>query len=93
MPEPLREAWIADVVPGRTFAEVGGLWGVVNEQVTVAGGAGASELTMIDVAPEGGPEDLWQAFRARLADNGLSNVDCVRGSIDDPTVVELGRLL
>lgn len=88
MPEPLREAWIAEAVPGRTFAEVGGLWGVVNEQVTVAGGAGASELTMIDVAPEGGPEDLWQAFRARLADNGLSNVDCVRGSIDDPTVVD-----
>lgn len=75
-------------MPGRTFAEVGGLWGVVNEQVTVAAAGGATELTMVDVAPEGGPEDLWQAFRSRLAEHDVSDVRCLRGNIDDPAIVE-----
>lgn len=88
MTETIREDWISDVTSGRTFAEVGGLWGVVNEQVTVAAKAGASELTMIDVAPEGGPDDLWQAFDSRLADHDVSGVSCVRGNIDDRAVID-----
>jgi SAM-dependent methyltransferase len=86
--DDIRKEWISGAAPGRSFAEVGGLWGVVNEQVTVAAAAGASELTMIDVAPEGGPDDLWQAFHSRLAEHEVSGVRCVRGSIDDPAVVE-----
>jgi SAM-dependent methyltransferase len=88
VPEPIREGWIAEAVPGRSFAEVGGLWGVVNEQVTVAAAAGASELAMIDVASSGTPDDLWQAFDSRLLEHGVSGVRCIQGSIDDTSVVE-----
>lgn len=88
MAEPIREEWIAAATPGRSFAEVGGLWGEVNEQVTVAAGAGASALTMLDVAPEEGPDDLWGAFRKRLDERGISGVRCIRGSVDDAEAIE-----
>lgn len=84
----LRESWISTIAPGGSFAEVGGLWGVVNEQVTVAAAAGATDLTMIDIAPEGGAEDLWGAFESRLEEHGVSGVRCVHGSVDDRLLVD-----
>ncbi len=57
MAEPIREQWVATAAVGKSFAEVGGLWGTVNEQVTVAAAAGATATTMIDVAPSDGRED------------------------------------
>ena len=87
MGEPIREEWIATASAGKSFAEVGGLWGTVNEQVTRAG---ASATTMIDVAPtdlDEGEDDLWQLFRERAASLGVADTTCVQGSIDDPDVV------
>lgn len=89
MGEPIREQWIAAAAAGKSFAEVGGLWGTVNEQVTVAAQAGATATTMIDVAPNnGGDEDLWQLFRERAASLGVTDTTCVQGSIDDPETVQ-----
>jgi SAM-dependent methyltransferase len=88
MGEALRERWIAEATAGCSFAEVGGLWGIVNEQVTVAARAGATDLTMIDVAPEDGPDDLWSAFRERLAERRVGDVRCLRGNIDEPETLE-----
>ncbi len=88
MGDGLRESWIAAVASGSSFAEVGGLWGVVNEQVTVAAAAGATDLTMIDIAPEGGPEDLWGAFESRLEEHGVAGVRCIHGSVDDHALVD-----
>lgn len=86
--ETIRHEWITTAVRGHTFAEVGGLWGTVNEQVTVAAAGGATELTMIDVVPDGDdPENLWNLFRQRLDDHDVSGVRMVRGSIDDPETV------
>src|SRR5690606_13047137 len=31
-----KDAWIQRLVPGKSFIDVGGLWGTVNEKVTVA---------------------------------------------------------
>jgi hypothetical protein len=86
MSEPIREQWIAGAAAGKSFAEVGGLWGTVNEQVTVAARAGATATTMIDVAPSenGGGEDLWTQFRDRAASLGVTDTTCVQASIDDP---------
>jgi hypothetical protein len=86
MGEPIRERWIGEAVHGKSFAEVGGLWGTVNEQVTVAARAGASQTTMIDVAPIAaeGEEDLWDLFRARAREHGVDDTVCIQGSIDDP---------
>ena len=85
MGEPICERWISEAVSGKTFAEVGGLWGTVNEQVTGAARAGASATTMIDIAPTGeGEDDLWQRFRERAASLGVPDTTCLNGSIDDP---------
>lgn len=85
MGEPICERWVAEAAPGKSFAEVGGLWGTVNEQVTVAGRAGASATTMIDLAPrDGGKEDLWELFRDRAKSLGVADTACLQASIDDP---------
>ena len=68
----LRDEYIARVVSGETFGEVGGLWGTINEKVSVAYQNGATSLTMIDIQPEGG--ELWQKFHQRMADLGIANV-------------------
>jgi SAM-dependent methyltransferase len=75
----LRDAYIARVVSGRTFAEVGGLWGTVNEKVSVAHQHGATSLAMIDVTPAGG--ELWIKFRERMAELRVPNVHEICGDI------------
>jgi hypothetical protein len=71
--DDLRDAFIAAVVRDRTFADVGGLWGVVNEKVSVAHRHGAVRTAMIDIAP---PEhELWQQFQRRMADLQLPPVE------------------
>lgn len=74
-----RDRYLSSVVSGKTFAEVGGLWGTVNERVTVAHAAGARELTMIDIHPAGGP--LWTAFEARRRAEGVPSVRHVSGDV------------
>ena len=85
MGDPIREQWVTEAAAGRTFAEVGGLWGTVNEQVTVAARGGATATTMIDVAPnEPEGDSLWDRFRQRTVELGVEDTNCVQGSIDDP---------
>jgi SAM-dependent methyltransferase len=60
----VRDAFIARVVAGQTFADVGGLWGVVNEKASVAWKAGAFSVAMIDWLPADDP--LWRAFHDRM---------------------------
>ena len=85
MGEPICEGWVREVAQGATFAEVGGLWGTANEQVTTAALAGARSTTMIDIAPEEGPDDLWHRFRDRAVQMGVGGTTMINGSIDDPT--------
>lgn len=66
----LRDSYIGRVVRGRSFADVGGLWGTVAEKVSVAHRHGASSVTMIDVSP---PEsELWPAFHRRMRRLGVA---------------------
>ncbi len=67
--------WIARVAPDRTFADVGGLWGTVNEMTSVALQAGAAHAAMIDIQPPG--NTWWHAFDERMASLGLSNYSCL----------------
>jgi hypothetical protein len=66
----LKNDWIARLTPGASFADVGGLWGTVNEKVSVAAKAGAREFTMSDIAPQG--HALWNEFDAHCARLGVS---------------------
>ena len=71
----LRDEFIGRVAEGRSFADVGGLWGVVNEKVTVAARHHARKLTMVDVSPAEG--ELWQSFRDRLAAAAVPECECI----------------
>lgn len=81
----VRDAFLTEVVRGRSFAEVGGLWGTVNEKISVAHRAGAKTLTMIDVMPEG--DEWWRRFEARMAELGIDGVECISG---DATTAAVG---
>jgi SAM-dependent methyltransferase len=75
----LRDVYIGKVAKGKSFAEVGGLWGTVNEKVSVAHTDGASDLAMIDVSP---PEsDLWRLFEERRQALQLPEVRCVSSDL------------
>lgn len=65
--------WLDAIVPGKSFADIGGLWGTVNELVTVAAAKGASRVMMADIQTPG--NDLWKAFHERCAARGVKNVE------------------
>ncbi|MEN9258340.1 MAG: hypothetical protein Q6L55_06400 [Gloeomargarita sp. SRBZ-1_bins_9] len=68
-----RDSYIAQVVQGRSFLEVGGLWGGVNEKVSVAYRFGARRLAIVDVAK---PENQWwEFFRQRMTQMDIKNYD------------------
>jgi len=74
-----RDELIAKVVAGRTFADVGGLWGTINEKVSVGLGAGASSSAMVDIAAPDSP--LWELFRQRMESLGVSEYQCVSSDV------------
>jgi hypothetical protein len=75
MDRDIREDFLSRVVKGCSFADVGGLWGVVNEKVSIADELGAKKLTMIDITPDNA--ELWEQFRERMVDKGVGSVGCV----------------
>jgi SAM-dependent methyltransferase len=79
-----RDAFIARTVEGQSFADVGGLWGLTNEKVSVAHAAGASSVTMIDRVDLG--DGLWEELRARLTIAGVDDIRCISAD-----VLELGE--
>jgi len=67
-----QDLFIGRVVSGKSFADIGGLWGTGQsqhgEKVTLAYKNGAASLTMVDVYPF---DDLWKIFEERCRSNGL----------------------
>lgn len=78
--------WIAEVAPGRSFADIGGLWGAVNETVTIASHAGASAVTMVDIQHEN--SKWWNAFHERCAGFGVTGYGAVVADICDPAQLD-----
>ena len=74
-----RDRFIQRVAHGKTFAEIGGLWGTTNERASVAHKAGARELTMVDVSPP--TSKWWPAFEARRVELGVPSVRSVSGDV------------
>ncbi len=75
---------ITTLVPGRSFADLGGLWGTVNERITPALRAGCASATMIDEQTAG--NYLWQAFDSHCAAQGLTGYASICGNLDDPAL-------
>jgi hypothetical protein len=76
-----REHFIGRVVKERSFADVGGLRGVVGEKVSLAHSHGAAALTMIDAAPE--DDGSWRAFADRMRYFGVPAYETVRAGVID----------
>lgn len=76
-----RDRYIARVVKGKTFAEVGGLWGTVNEKISIAHRCNAASLTMIDAADREAGSEMWQAFHDRMASFNITDYRCFVGDI------------
>lgn len=74
--------FIEQHVEGRSFVDVGGLWGTVNEKVSVATKAGARSVTLIDITAQG--DKLWSDAREHCAAMGVSGYREVTGNLDDP---------
>jgi hypothetical protein len=76
-------------VPGKRFADVGGLWGVVNEKITVALRAGAKTATMIDIEAKDSPS--WTAFDAHAQKMGVSGYEKISADASSPDLLSIGR--
>ena len=72
---------IAALVSNKTFADIGGLWGTVNETVSVAMLHGASEAAMVDIQRAG--NKWWAAFHERCRALGVSGYESISGDICD----------
>lgn len=81
-----KHKWIAELVPNKSFIDIGGLWGTVNETVTLAAKAGARSYTMADIAPVGAP--MWQAFDKRCEEIGVSGYESRTIDICDEAQVD-----
>jgi hypothetical protein len=75
----LRDDYIARVVRGKSFADVGGLWGTINEKVSVAAQSHAAKLAMIDISPAGG--DLWRQFGERMSSLDVTGCECISSDV------------
>jgi hypothetical protein len=86
---PIRSRLLTEAVSGgRSFVDIGGLWGVVNEQVTVAAAGGAHPLAMVDAAPTDDADWLWTAFAERCDEHGLDDVRTISADLHDPGFAE-----
>lgn len=79
--------WIgAAVEGGRSFADVGGLWGTLNERVSVAMLAGSGRSAMVDMQPLG--HELWTAFYERCEGLGVSGYESLNADAMDSHLPE-----
>ena len=60
------------------LADIGGLWGLVNEKITVAVEAGCRAATMIDIAPIN--HRLWSHFEERALSMGVTKYQNYRAT-------------
>ncbi|MEG4005147.1 tetratricopeptide repeat protein [Microcoleus sp. Pol11C1] len=85
----IRDRYIARVAQGKTFAEVGGLWGTVSEKVSVASKYGAVSLTMIDAMPAS--MHWWQDFHNHMTSLNIANYDCINQDITQIQLADIGE--
>lgn len=80
------ERWITKSSKDKSFADIGGLWGTVNEKTTIAVNAGARSSTMVDFTPLG--TDLWDKFNEHCTQKNISTIKCKQADLNDPTIVD-----
>lgn len=81
-----RDRIIADHVRDLNFVDIGALWGVANEKVSVATRAGARSAAIIDVTPPG--DSAWVRTREHCAARGVSGYAEYSRDLNDPSIHE-----
>jgi hypothetical protein len=84
--ESFQDRTIREYVAGLSFVDIGGLWGTLNEKVTVASLRGARSAAMADMQPH--TSNLWQTFRDRCAALGVTGYSEYCVNLDDPHLGE-----
>lgn len=79
-----RDLYVERVVKGRSFIDVGGLWGLYGEKVSQAHRSGASELALLDETPK--EDSAWDSFRGRMEEFGIPGVRCISANVLTATV-------
>lgn len=79
-------AWINRYVKGKTFVDVGGLWNTLNERVTIAAKAGASQVTMVDAMDES--TGWWAKFHDRCKQYDVVCERNIIANVDAPDFAE-----
>ena len=81
-------SWTDEIISAHvkdvSFADVGGLWGLVNEKITVAVQAGCRAATMIDIMPTN--HRSWTEFDQRARSMGVTGYKKLQGNVDDLTL-------
>jgi hypothetical protein len=82
--------WVDEIISSHvkeaSFADLGGLWGLVNEKVTVAVKARCRAATMIDIMPIN--HRSWTEFDQRARSMGVTGYRKLQGNVDDPTLAD-----
>jgi hypothetical protein len=80
----VRDRYIAQAVAGKSFVDVGGLYEIVKEKVSVARSHGATKLALVDVEPFACP--WWEDMRAHLASKGIRDCEFISGDVQSIAV-------
>lgn len=74
-----KDDWIKKIVVDKSFADIGGLWGTVNEKISVAIKAQAKRAAMIDITPLN--HKVWQEFHNHCSNMGITNYDSLQADV------------
>ncbi len=85
-----RVEWVRQHAPGRSFADIGGLFKLMGDMAFLAEEVGATEVTLFDVGDPDLPAEghlEWGDFESKRAARG-SKVRYVQGDLEEPVSAE-----
>ncbi|HWT08838.1 MAG TPA: hypothetical protein VN329_06710 [Roseomonas sp.] len=79
--QDIRDRMVAEVARGRTFVDIGGLYGIVRERASIAHQAGAKHVSLMDMEPPSCP--WWAEMDQHLRGRGVSEFSLLSRDIHD----------
>jgi hypothetical protein len=69
----IRDIFIERVARGKSFVDIGGLWGIQSEKLSLAQRSGATRLAMVDITPR--QDGTWAKLREHLKTKGVEKYE------------------
>jgi len=79
--QDIRDRMVQEVASGRSFVDIGGLYEIVKERVSVAHRAGATRVTLMDMEPPDNP--WWAEMEQHLRSSGVEEFTLLSRDIND----------